>query len=403
MSAKTSDQRSSLPVSLAPVHAPIYLDHHATTPVAPDVLDAMLPYFATDFGNAASKDHVFGARSDAAVETARMNLARLIGARNTEIIFTSGATEANNLALFGVMESYANRGNHLITVVTEHKAVLDSAHRLEQLGKRVTYLPVDSQGVVDLDGLRKAITPETVLISIMAANNEIGTLAPLAEIGRIAHEHEVLFHTDATQAVGHIPIDVEKMEIDLLSLSAHKFYGPKGIGALFVRRRHPRVKLTPIQWGGGHERGMRSGTLNVPAIVGLGKAAVLAGQVMFDEARRLTSLRDRLLMRIQEQVGEITLNGQPTHRLPHNLNIFISGVEAKSLIIALPDIAFSTGAACTTEHVEPSHVIEALRLGVDRPHRSIRFGLGRSTILNEIDYTVARVGDEINRLRRLHI
>lgn len=380
------------------IRTPVYLDHHATTPVDTRVLEAMLPYFTHEFGNAASTDHSFGHRAEAAVEGARRELAALIGARPAELVFTSGATEADNLALFGAMDAYAEKGDHLITCATEHKAILDAAHRLEEQGKQVIYLPVDEHGMVDPDDVRRAITERTVLISIMAANNEIGTLAPIAEIGRIAHEREVLFHTDATQAVGHVPIDVEAAHIDLLSCSAHKLYGPKGVGALYVRRRHPRVRLAPIMFGGGHERGLRSGTLNVPGIVGLGKAADLARRLMPDESTRLRQLRAQLLDAITA-VGGISLNGHPERRLPHNLSVFIESVEAKSLIMGLPDLAFSTGAACSTAHVEPSHVIQALGLGAQRAHGTIRLGLGRSTTDTEVAYAGERLCYAIRRSR----
>lgn len=381
---------------------PLYLDHHATTPVAPEVLEAMLPYFSNEFGNASSKDHIYGARSDAAVGSARADVAHLIGAKEEEIIFTSGATEANNLALFGVMESYADRGDHLITCVTEHKAVLDSARRLESLGKRVTYLQVDQLGSIDLDDLRRAITPHTVLITIMAANNEIGTLAPLKEIGKIAREHEVLFHTDATQAVGHIPIDVEEMHIDLLSCSAHKLYGPKGVGALFLRRRRPKARLTPQIWGGGHERGNRSGTLNVPGIVGFGRAARIASKLLPTESARVTTLRDALFDGLRTEIDGVEVNGPLAPRLPHNANLWIPRIDSRSLIVRLPDIAFSAGAACTSERIEPSHVIMALGMGPERAHRSIRLGLGRSTTSDNIQYVVERLAEEVALLNRFH-
>lgn len=390
---------SRLPV----VKTLVYLDHHATTPVDPGVLEAMLPYFTHEFGNAASKDHVFGHRAETAVEAARARIAHLIGARDAEIVFTSGATEADNLAIFGVMDADADRGDHLITSVTEHKAVLDSVRRLEQLGKRVTYLPVDHQGFVDPDDVRAAITNRTILISIMAANNEIGTLAPLAEIGKLAHERGILFHTDATQAVGHVPIDVEAMQVDLLSMSGHKVYGPKGVGALYVRRRRPHVKLTPIIWGGGHERGLRSGTLNVPGIVGFGAAAEIALKLLPREGPRVRALTRRMYAELIEVLDGIERNGpeDDERRLPHNLNIYVRGVESKSLIVTLPDLAFSTGAACTTAHVEPSHVINALGLGPERAHSTLRFGLGRKTTDDEIDYAVARIVEAVHQARRL--
>ncbi len=381
---------------------PVYMDHHATTPVDPRVLEAMLPYFIQCFGNAASIDHEYGAQAGQAVENARRQIAQLINARPDEIVFTSGATEADNLALLGVAEQYADKGRHIITCVTEHHAVLDPCHYLESKGWLVTYLPVDQYGLVDPDAVRKAITPQTVLISIMAANNEIGTIAPIAEIGKIARQHEILFHTDATQAVGHIPIDVEMMNIDLLSMSAHKFYGPKGIGALYVRKRQPRVKLVSQMHGGGHERGMRSGTLNVPGIVGMGKAAEIARQEMKTEEQRLRELRDYLWEGIQANIEGVELNGHPTQRLPHNLSIFIPGVESRSLVVKLKhDVALSTGSACTTAKVEPSHVILALGYGEERAHGSVRFGLGRSNTEEVVEYVIDRFAPSVKLLRRL--
>lgn len=383
------------------VRLPIYMDHHATTPVEPRVLAAMLPYFNEIFGNAASKDHEFGYQANQAVEKARVQIAALINARPDEIIFTSGATESDNLALFGVAERYADRGDHIITCVTEHKAVLDAAKRLEAQGKRVTYLCVDQHGQIDLDELRSAITPQTVLISIMAANNEIGTLAPLVEIGRIAREHNVLFHTDATQAAGYVPLDVQNQQIDLLSLSAHKMYGPKGIGALYVRRSNPRVRLVPILYGGGHERGIRSGTLNVPGIVGFGVAADIARREMKEQAAQLRSWTQQLLEGLQERIEGIELNGHPTTRLPHNLNIYIPTVESRAFIAGLKDLAIATGSACTSASVEPSHVLLALGFGADRAHSSLRFGLGRTNTKEQIDFTISLVSERVLRLRSL--
>lgn len=381
---------------------PVYMDHHATTPVDPRVVEAMLPYFDQVFGNAASVDHEYGAEALRAVERAREHIASIINARLDEIIFTSGATESDNLAILGVAEQYADRGNHIITCVTEHKAVLDTCRYLEHKGWRITYLPVDQQGLVDPDDVRRAITPDTVLISIMAANNEIGVLAPIAEIGRIAREHEVLFHTDATQAVGHIPIDVEMMNIDLLSMSAHKIYGPKGIGALYVRKRRPRVRVAEQMHGGGHERGMRSGTLNVPGIVGFGKALEIAGREMETESQRLRSLRDRLWAELQARLDHVELNGHPTQRLPHNLSIAIPGIESRSLLIQLKhDVALSTGSACTTAKVEPSHVILALGYGEERAHCSLRFGLGRENTEADVDFVVGKLVAAVQRLHHL--
>lgn len=383
------------------VSLPIYMDHHATTPVDRRVLEVMLPYFTEEFGNAASKDHEFGYRASQAVERAREQVAKLINARPDEIIFTSGATESDNLALFGVTERYADRGDHMITCVTEHKAVLDAAKHLEQLGRRVTYLGVDRYGCIDLDELRTAITPRTILISIMAANNEIGTLAPLAEIGAIAREHEVLFHTDATQAAGYMPIDVQKMKIDLLSLSAHKMYGPKGIGALYVRRSNPRVRLAPLFYGGGHERGMRSGTLNAPGIVGFGAAADLAKREMSAEALRLRRLADLLFDGLRERIDRVERNGHPTERLPHNLNIYIPGIESRAFIAGLKDLAIATGSACTSASVEPSHVITALGFGEQRAHGSLRFGLGRGNDEEQVGIAIDVVTKRIAQLRKL--
>ncbi|WP_322494559.1 IscS subfamily cysteine desulfurase [Chloroflexus sp.] len=380
---------------------PIYMDHHATTPVEPRVLAAMLPYFTDVFGNAASKDHDFGYQASQAVERARAQVAALINARPDEIIFTSGATEANNLALFGVAERYADKGDHIITCVTEHKAVLDAAKRLEYLGKRVTYLRVDQYGCIDLDEVRAAITPKTILISIMAANNEIGTLAPLADIGRIAREHGVLFHTDATQAAGYIPIDVHQQQIDLLSLSAHKMYGPKGIGALYVRRSNPRVRLAPMIYGGGHERGLRSGTLNVPGIVGFGMAAEIARREMATLAPQYRAWTTRLFAGLQERIEGVALNGHPTERLPHNLNVYIPQIESRAFIAGLHDLAIATGSACTSASVEPSHVIMALGFGEERAHGSLRFGVGRTNTSDQIEVAISIVAERVAKLRAL--
>lgn len=381
---------------------PIYMDHHATTPVDPRVLEAMLPYFTECFGNAASIDHEYGAEAGQAVENARKQIAQLINSKPDEMIFTSGATEADNLAILGVAEQYEGKGNHVITCVTEHHAVLDPCLYLESKGWQVTYLPVDQYGLVDPDAIVKAITPQTILISIMAANNEIGTLAPIAEIGKIARQHGVLFHTDATQAVGHIPIDVEAMNIDLLSLSAHKFYGPKGIGALYARKRQPRVKLVAQMHGGGHERGMRSGTLNVTGIVGTGKAAEIAKSEMQAEGERLQGLRDRLWEGLQANIEGIQLNGHPTQRLPHNLSVFIPGVESRALVVKLKhDVALSTGSACTTAKVEPSHVILALGFGEERAHRSVRLGLGRKNKTEEVNFAINILSEAVGHLRQM--
>jgi cysteine desulfurase len=394
---------------------PIYMDYHATTPVDPRVLDAMLPYFNDIFGNAASRTHGFGWEAEKAAETGREQVARLIGAKAKEIVFMSGATEADNLAIRGVVEFYKDKGNHVITQVTEHKAVLDTCRALEREGKAtVTYLPVDPFGRVDPDDVRRAITDKTVLVSIMYANNEIGTIQPIAEIGAITREKGVLFHSDAVQGVGKLPFDVESMHVDLASLTAHKIYGPKGVGALYVRSKGPRVRLTPIIYGGGHERGMRSGTLNVPGIVGFGKAAELCRQSMADEGQRILRLRERLHDGIWSQLDEVYLNGDPTHRLPGNLNVSFAYVEGESLLMglngsvhpiaagaSLPPIAVSSGSACTSATLEPSYVLKALGVGDDLAHTSIRFGLGRFTTEEEVDYVLERVVHEVSRLREL--
>ncbi|MBI1294998.1 aminotransferase class V-fold PLP-dependent enzyme [bacterium] len=382
---------------------PIYLDYNATTPVDPRVVDAMLPYFSEVFGNAASNDHEYGLEAKRAVDAARAQIAALINARPEEIIFTSGATESDNIAIFGVAERYADKGDHIITCVTEHKAVLDPCKRLEQLGKRVTYLPVDGDGRVDPDAVRKAITPETILISIMAANNEIGTVAPLAEIGAIAAEHDILFHSDAAQAVGHIPIDVEAMQIHLLSISAHKFCGPKGIGVLYRRRSNPRVDLAPVIYGGGHERGLRSGTLNVPSIVGMGKAAEIAKREMGAEAKRFRTWTQQMYQRFVEEIGDVVLNGHPTQRLPHNLNVSFTGVESRALIVQLAGaVAFATGSACTSESVEPSHVIEALDADETRVHSAIRISVGRFNTDAQIVSATDKIVDSVGSLKQLN-
>jgi cysteine desulfurase len=384
------------------VQIPIYMDNHATTPVDPRVLEAMLPYFTEKFGNAASRNHAFGWESEAAVDHSREQIARLIHASSPrEIVFTSGATESDNLAIKGVAESYRDKGNHIITCVTEHKAVLDCCKSLEKQGCQVTYLPVDRNGSVNMNRLREAITAKTILISIMAANNEIGTVEPIKEIGQFAHEKGILFHTDATQAVGKILLNVEEMGIDLLSLTAHKIYGPKGIGALYVRAAKPRVKLRPMIDGGGHERGMRSGTLNVPGIVGLGKACEIAQKEMAAEAERLTSLRERLKCKILEQLDEVYINGHPTQRLAGNMNMSFAYVEGESLLMGLKEIAVSTGSACTSASLEPSHVLRAIGVEEELAHTSIRFGLGRFNTEEEVDYTVRRVVEEVRRLRDL--
>jgi cysteine desulfurase len=383
------------------IRLPIYMDNHATTPVDPRVLDAMLPYFREKFGNAASRNHAFGWTAEEAVENARAQIARLINATPREIIFTSGATESDNLALKGAAEMYREKGNHIITQVTEHKAVLDTCKRLEKYGYEVTYLPVSKDGRIDLDDLRRAITPKTILISIMYANNEIGVIQPVEEIGRIAKEKGVLFHSDAVQAAGKIPVNVQKDNLDLVSLTAHKIYGPKGCGALYVRRRNPRVQLSAIIDGGGHERGMRSGTLNVPGIVGFGKAAELCLNEMAQESTRLRALRDRLKDRLFAKLDEIYINGSMVHRLPNNINISFAYVEGESLLMGINDVAVSSGSACTSATLEPSYVLKALGVGEDLAHTSIRFGLGRFNTQEEVDYVVQRIVEVVQRLREL--
>jgi cysteine desulfurase len=380
---------------------PIFMDYHSTTPVDPRVLEEMLPYFTEDFGNAASRNHSFGWRAEEAVERSRERIASLINADPKEIIFTSGATESNNLALKGVAEMYAEKGDHIITCVTEHKAVLDTGKRLEKLGKRVTYLPVDKYGQIDLDELRKEITDKTVLISIMYANNEVGTLQRVHDIGKIAKEKGVLFHSDAVQALGKVPIDVQAMNVDLMSLTAHKLYGPKGIGALYVRKKGPRVRLVAQMDGGGHERGMRSGTLNVPGMVGFGKAVEIAKEVMPEESKKLAALRDKLHHGITDALEDVYLNGHPTERLPNNLNMSFAYVEGESLLMGMDDIAVSSGSACTSATLEPSYVLKALGVGEDLAHTSIRFGLGRFNTEEEVDYVLNKVVDNVRRLREM--
>lgn len=379
----------------------IYLDHNATTPLDPRVLEAMLPYFTELFGNAASIDHNYGYEAKQAVDRAREQIASVINARADEIIFTSGATESDNIALFGVAEKYAGKGDHIITCVTEHKAVLDCCRRLEEMGKRVTYLPVDQYGLVDPEDVRRAITPQTILISIMAANNEIGTLAPLQEIGPIAREHGILFHSDAAQAVGHVPIDVQAMSIDIMSLSAHKVYGPKGIGVLYRRRSNPRVMLTPLIYGGGHERGIRSGTLNVPAIVGFGEALRIAQREMDSDAARFRTWTHRIHQQLAQEIEGVQLNGHPTERLPHNLNLSLPGVESKALIVRLKGVAISSGSACTTIKAEPSHVIQALGFGKQRAHEAIRIGVGRFNDDQQIESAALQILEAVRQLKFL--
>jgi cysteine desulfurase len=380
---------------------PIYLDNNATTPMDPRVLEAMLPYFTEKFGNAASRSHSFGWAAEEAVDYAREQVARLIGADPKEIIFTSGATEADNLALKGVFEMYATKGNHIITATTEHKAVLDTCKHIEKLGGQVTYLEVDPEGLINLEELEKAITDKTILISIMYGNNEIGVVQPVKEISAIARKHGVLFFTDATQAVGKIPVDVNADGIDLMAFSAHKMYGPKGVGALYVRRKNPRVKVTAQMDGGGHERGMRSGTMNVPGIVGFGKACEIAMNEMEAEGKRLSILRDKLENALL-QLEEAYVNGSKEHRLPHVANISFKYVEGEGLMMGFnKDIALSSGSACTSASLEPSYVLKALGLGDDLAHSSLRFGLGRYTTEEQIDFTIKAISDTVNKLREM--
>ena len=381
---------------------PIFLDNHSTTPMDPRVLDAMLPYFVEKFGNAASRNHAFGWEAEEAVEQARKHIARLINADAKEIVFTSGATESDNLAIKGVLEMYKEKGTHIITSSTEHRAVLDTAKSLEAKGlATVTYLPVDKYGMVNPEDVRSAITDKTILISVMFANNEIGTINPIQEIGKIAKSKGVLFHCDATQGVGKIPVDVQAMGIDLLSFSSHKIYGPKGIGALYVRKKNPRVRLVAQIDGGGHERGMRSGTLPVPLIVGFGKACELCYEEMGTESTRIAAMRNRLQSAIMAGLEESYLNGHPTDRLPGNLNISFAYVEGESLLMGMKDIALSSGSACTSATLEPSYVLRALGVGVELAHSSIRFGLGRFTTDEEIDYAIKKVIEIVTKLREM--
>lgn len=381
---------------------PIFLDNHSTTPMDPRVLEVMLPYFVEKFGNAASRNHSFGWAAEEAVEQARKQIAKLIKADSKEIVFTSGATESDNLALKGVLEMYKEKGTHIITSSTEHRAVLDTAKSLEAKGlATVTYLPVDKYGMVNPQDVQNAITDKTILISVMLANNEIGTINPIQEIGKIAKSRGVLFHCDATQGVGKIPVDVQAMGIDLMSFSAHKIYGPKGVGALYVRKRNPRVRIAAQMDGGGHERGMRSGTLPVPLIVGFGKACEICEQEMTEEAARLTKMRDRLQADIMAALEESYLNGHPTNRLPGNLNISFAYVEGESLLMGMKDIALSSGSACTSATLEPSYVLRALGVGTELAHSSIRFGLGRFNTDEEIDYTIKKVIEVVTKLREM--
>jgi cysteine desulfurase len=381
------------------IKLPIYMDNHATTPMDPRVLEEMLPYFMEKFGNSASRNHPFGWAAEEAVELSRERIAKLIGATPKEIIFTSGATESDNLAIKGVAEMYREKGNHIITAVTEHKAVLDTCKHLEKFGFRVTYLPVQKDGLVDLDDLKRAMDDKTILVTIMAANNEIGVLQPVAEIGKLCRERGVIFHTDAVQAIGKVPVDVNKMNIDVASITAHKLYGPKGAGALYVRRKNPRVQIVPLIDGGGHERGMRSGTLNVTGIVGFGKAAEICKNEMAAEGKRLSELRDYLNDKLHKQLDELYINGSMEHRLPHNLNISFAYVEGESLLMGINDVAVSSGSACTSASLEPSYVLKALGAGDDLAHSSIRFGLGRWSTKEEVDYVADKLTTVVTKLR----
>jgi len=383
------------------MNKPIYLDYSATTPCDPRVVERMVPFFTDTFGNAASRSHSFGWTAEAAVEEARSQVAQLIGAHPKEVLWTSGSTEANNLAIKGVAQMYKQKGNHLITAVTEHKAVLDPMKYLETQGYEVTWLEVDDQGHVDLKELEAAITDKTILVSLMAANNEVGTAHPLKEIGAICKAKGTLFHTDATQAAGKLPLDVEDQNIDLLSLSAHKMYGPKGVGCLYVRRKNPRVRLTSQMDGGGHERGMRSGTLNVTGIVGMGEAARICREEMQTEVPKLIALRDRLQDRVMEELPDAVINGDPEQRLPHLTNISFPYVEGESLLMGIKEVAVSSGSACTSASLEPSYVLKSLGLGDELAHSSIRFSLGRFTTEEEVDFAADRVITEVKRLREM--
>jgi cysteine desulfurase len=393
------------------------MDNHATTPMDPRVLEEMLPYFVEKFGNAASRNHSFGWAAEEAVETARERIAKLIGATTKEIVFTSGATESDNLAIKGAVEMYREEGDHIITAVTEHKAVLDTCKHLEKNGYRVTYLPVQKDGLIDLDDLKRALDRKTIdgktindrtindkaiLVSIMSANNEIGVLQPIEEIGRLCRERGVIFHTDAAQSIGKMPIHVDKQNIDLMSIAGHKLYGPKGVGALYVRNKNPRLRVSALFDGGGHERGMRSGTLNVPGIVGLGKACAIAQEEMLKESCHLAGKRNRLRDRIMSRLDEVTINGSMERRLPGNLNLSFANVDGEALLMALNDIAVSSGSACTTAAIEPSHVLRAIGVSDDLAHSSIRFGIGRFNTDAEIDYVADRIVETVTWLRELN-
>jgi cysteine desulfurase len=382
------------------IQLPIFMDNHSTTPVDPRVLEEMLPYFTQKFGNAASRSHVFGWTAEEAVDYARERIARLIGAQSEkEIVFTSGASESDNLALKGVAEFYKDKGNHIVTTTVEHKAILDTCKRLEKEGFEVTYLGVDKEGLVDPDDVKKAITDKTILVSVMLANNEIGTVQPLEAIGKITRERGVLLHSDAVQGIGKVDFDVQKMNVDLASITAHKMYGPKGVGALYVRRSKPRVRLVAQMDGGGHERGMRSGTLNVPGIVGFGKAAAIMIEEGKAEAVRLAALRDRLKGKLMAALDEVYVNGSLAHRLPGNLNVSFNFVEGEAMMMAIKDVAVSSGSACTSASLEPSYVLRALGVGDELAHSSIRFGIGRFNTEEEVDYVADLVTAKVKHLR----
>jgi cysteine desulfurase len=398
MSATVSSSEKRSSAVNGGIKLPIYLDNHATTPVDPRVLDEMLPYFSEHFGNAASRNHSFGWAAEEAVKAARRRVAKLLSASPEEIVFTSGATESDNLASKGVAEAYRDKGNHIITATTEHKAVLDSCHHLEQSGFRVTYLPMQTNGLIDLAALERTLDDQAILVTIMAANNETGTLQPIAEIGKLCRQRGVIFHTDAAQAAGKIPLNVDEQNIDLLSISAHKLYGPKGVGLLYVRNG---VKPSPIIDGGGHERGMRSGTLNVPGIVGLGRACEICQQEMPQESARTAALRDRLRDRLLASLDGVAINGSSERRLPGNLNLSFAGIKGEELLTALDGIAVSSGAACTSAHIEPSYVLKALGLSDELAQASLRFGIGRFNTEAEIDYVANRVIEAVRQLRDL--
>ncbi len=383
------------------LNLPIYLDNNATSKCDPRVVEKMLPYFTEYYGNSASRNHAFGWKAEEAVDLARQQVARLIGSSEKDIIFTSGATESNNLAIKGVAHMYAKKGNHIISVVTEHKAVIDPCKRLEKEGFSVTFLPVDKFGMITVEQLKAAMTDKTILVSVMAANNEIGVIQPIAEIGKLCKERGVLFHTDATQAVGKIPVNVEDMGIDLLSLTGHKLHGPKGIGALYVRRKDPRVRLDPIIDGGGHERGMRSGTLPVALIVGLGEACELAGREMSTAMPRIKQMRDRLHQALTSKLRDVYLNGHPDHRLPNTLNLSFAYVEGEALMMGMKDVACSSGSACTSASLEPSYVLKALGVGDELAHSSLRFGLSRFTTDEEIDFAIEQTVKAVEHLRSM--